>query len=308
MLTLRVILAGFDPARRSRLREMLREALFKSEVEQLRKVSDILETLEGGMEVDVAIVPASPRREAVLEFIARLQEIPPVSRPLVIVCLRGSDHDSILISEFYLAGVDGFLSEPFSELTLEEVLKTAEERKATAAQNSIEKDRQVAVFLLGNVMRLLDEIARQRKSGKTARGRAGKRLSEVSRVYKETMQRVGMEGVLDKVIEKFETAEPFESAVVETAARAKLKIALHPSVHIQAILKKRAISREKLFELMHVDQAEFDAVLDGQADLTEAMADELARVIGGVPEYWLQLQGIYARYREALAKEEEAEK
>ena len=36
-------------------------------------------------------------------------------RPLVVLALRGKDHDSVLVSEFYVAGANGFLSEPFSQ-------------------------------------------------------------------------------------------------------------------------------------------------------------------------------------------------
>lgn len=300
MEELHVILAGFDPARRSRLREMLREARFSCEVEQRNSVADVLGALELGAGVDIVIVPAGPRREDVLDFLIKLQSYPALSRPLVVLALRGKDHDSVLVSEFYVAGANGFLSEPFSPETLEEVLETAQGCKAQSESNLEAKTAQVAMFLLSNSMRLLDEMARQRKSGLRAKGHAGRKLDQVGRAFSQSVERVGMDKLLEQVIEKFQTAAPFDPPSGSAGAPRRLKPVAHPGAHIKALLKKRGISRERAFDLLHVRIPEFEAVMEGNADLGDDLAAELARVFGGVPEYWTRLQQSYTQYKEAL--------
>lgn len=71
-----------------------------------------------------------------------------------------------------------------------------------------------------------------------------------------------------------------------------------PGATIASALKNRSLSTCDLAELLEIEEAEVNLLLDGQLDITAALADELSVAFGNSPSFWLNRQFQY----EASAK------
>lgn len=299
----RILVINPDSEGRGRLREALRSVVAKGAYANARALKPAIDQLRGDEKYDFAFLSTEFPPDQLLEFLGALKALSSKQRPVVMLCMKPQDQNSSIVANLYANGAQGFVFEPYSPEQLLEAMNVAQEKLSDKVQA---KDVRITEFLLGDAMRLLDEVADWRSEGNLGSGFAGKELRRVAGSLKEAASKIDATQYHNLLIEKFSKATTKKKGVEPPKVVKKIREAPHPGLELRAIMTQRSLSKEKLLSIVKIDAAELDAILSGQTSVTEESARELARAMGKTSKHWMQLQHAFDQAKKE--KEEAAKK
>lgn len=292
-----------DSEGRGRLREALRSVVLKGTYANARALKPAIDGLLSGQKFDFAFLSTQFPEDQLVEFLGSIKAMSEKQRPIVMLCLKPQDQHSSMVANLYAHGARGFVFEPYSPDELLSAMQIAQEKVSGQAES---KDMRIAEFLLGDAMRLLDQVADWRSEGHKGGGAAGKELRRVASALKEAASKVDAAQFQGMMIERFGKATTKKKGLEPIKAPKKIREAPHPGVELRKIMTQRSLSKEKLLSIVKIEAAELEALLAEQVSITEQSARELSRAMGKTAKHWIQLQTAYDRYMKE--KEEAAKK
>ncbi len=129
---------------------------FFARVKAVRKLSDALEQLRGGIEYDVLLVSASFASESIANFVREAKSSDGGKDAAYISVVPSHKIEKEDIAFSIMDGSDGFLFSPFSVSSLREVARVAAKVKV---EKEKERYRAAITLLLDGVMQSLDMLA-----------------------------------------------------------------------------------------------------------------------------------------------------
>ena len=289
---LSVILVIPDLPSKTKLREVLRAILYKGEVQYERSIKDLEKKLgEAATEkLDIAFISGKYPPAEITAFLKNVKQVSLKPAPAIIVALPSSSAQSSgMIASWYLEGVAGFISEPYTAQDLAELLvKILEQRSKNAPIEDSVKSRKASSFLLTDAMNLVDEVARLSAEGKEG-GYALRDLKNLSKNFAEHYAQ-DPKGFEDAIVATFQKATPPAWAKGVARKKVKSKSAKHPGVLIWEMMSQRGLTEDRLVELLRIDAATVTALTRGQIAVDDNIAQSLSRIFGMSPREWLRMQ------------------
>jgi plasmid maintenance system antidote protein VapI/response regulator RpfG family c-di-GMP phosphodiesterase len=283
-----------DVQARTRLREVLRFIAQRSDVENARGTGEALTMLQSNKRFDCLFVASSLGVEEVTAFVKKLVSLPQTSKMAIFLILRPTDVGGSLIASLFLNGVHGFVCPPFSADSILELINTTKQSLAYQQEDS-KKVYSTASFLIDDMILKLDKLAELKAAGQKGGGYVGKELVALSKSLQDVAVKLGKD-FENLLVEKFIALK----APVEKPGRAKAKRVekpLHPGVVITQLMKKRKLDKERIIAKLKSPPEEFEAVLQTTGKVTKEIADDLARMLGETPSYWMGLQRKFDQYK-----------
>lgn len=298
-----ILIINPDSEGRGRLREALRSVVAKGTYANARALKQALDQMRTEARYDFAFLSTEFDVTQLMEFLGSVKSLSSKQRPVLMLCLKAGDQSSSLVANLYANGAQGFVLEPYSPDQLLESMNVAKEKLSDSAES---KEVRITEFLMGDAMRLLDEVADWRSAGHLGGGASGKDLKRVGASLKEAAAKIEPAKFENLLIEKFGSAKTNKKGVEPPKVAKKIKEAPHPGIELRATMAKRQLSKEKLLSITKIDPAELDGILAEQIAISEVTAEELARAMGNTAKHWLQRQKAYDVY--IKDKEEAAKK
>jgi plasmid maintenance system antidote protein VapI len=289
---LSVILVIPDLPSKTKLREVLRAVLYKCEVLYERSIKDLEIKLGEATsnKLDLAFISAKYPHEEISAFLKNVKEVSLKPTPAIILTLPSSSAQSSgVIASWYLEGVTGFISEPYTAQDLADLLiKILEQRNKKVQIEDSVKSRKASNFLLTDAMNLVDEVARLSAEGKEG-GYALRDLKGLSKNFAEHFAQ-DPKGYEDAIIEPFQKATPPAWAKGIARKKVKAKSTKHPGLVIWEMMSQRGVTEERLVELLRIDAATVTALIRGRLAVDNSIAKGLSRIFGMSPREWLRMQ------------------
>lgn len=283
-----------DANARNRLVVVLKNIIFKGQLNYARSPRDAMEKLAEAGKQDCVIITSTLELDGIKDFIHRAQNTPQGKKALYIVSLAKEEKDSSSIASMFLRGIDGFICEPFSADEIQALLLTAKD--ARVKQDSMQDDsvRLIATldFLFVDMIGHIDTVAHKLNQD-IEDGYAVKSMKETGKTIAELFDRIPKEQFEKTLIKRFEEAQIPKNYVSKKRSQRKLKIADHPGRIIKELLKARKLSVEFLAGRISIDKDEFHKIMNEEAPLTKELAADLSRILGETPSHWLRMQAAY---------------
>lgn len=301
---LSVLIVIPDLQSKTKLREVLRSVVYKGEVHYERSIKELDKKLADPItaKYDVAFISGKFIPADISTFLKGLRESSSKKLPSIIIALTSAtSHPSGTIAAWYLEGVAGFISEPYTAEDLSELLtKVIEQRtKSFPIEGSI-KARKASNFLLTDAINLVDEVARLSYEGKEG-GYALKDLKMLSKSFADYFNQ-DPKGFEEALVESFIKAKAPAWVKAANSKKSKSKVAKHPGIVVWEILGQRGIGEDRLASLLKVEAEIAAALTRGNIAVDEALAQNLSRIFGMTPREWLKMQAEYDASKAAQAK------
>ena len=288
--TFQSIIVDANLGSRTRLKEVIKSIFHYSEVRFSRSPSELLDTLNHDAKFQAIFISSDFPNEELLSFMSVFNQRPG-KHPLVVVSLRPEHQDSPLISTLLVAGVSGFICEPFSTEALMQLIHAAAQ-VAIKQQNSgsIERESAAIELMLVESMHLIDSFAELRSSGNKGGGQALKSLKVLSESltqfateYQEQYARL-----MVKVFEKATTKKLLATGLAKTKEKPP-----RPGDVITSYMAGKKISLDAIIGKFKVPAEDIKKMLNNELPLTDGAARDLGRVLGKTSSYWMGLQTRY---------------
>ena len=299
---LSVLILSKDLSTRTTIREVLRAILYRGHIEYCSSLREALTKIELAQpSYDLCTLAVSLGAADISAFLEKLKtSAGPV--PRVIMALDSKYQvDPGTIAEFYLEGVRGFISQPYSSneflAILERSMSQPDARPAEQVRN-----QKACEYLLSGAVGYSDQLAQMQAEHHSVGGPPLKYLRQLSKKLRQLIE-MDPDSYSGAIVRAFEQAKPFapwakERKVVHEAPEA----VEHPGAVIQAIMHKRSLVTERITAIIKMDPADFDLLLKGDKAVDEFTARELARAFGKTATEWLRLQSDYDRWVEQQHK------
>jgi plasmid maintenance system antidote protein VapI len=226
--------------------------------------------------------------------------------PIFLVSLKADQSDASYIAPLYLAGVNGFISEPYSA---NQVVHLIEQLAGKPAGLLIEENKRPALlnYTLGQALAIVDFLA-SRLITKPGRPDAHamkqfRRMADILDQFKKDMPEQFEELLIKKTI----NLEPpkHQHADKRVIRKKDQEIPKHPGMLICEQMQTRGLTSERVLESLKWAPADLDAVLQQRVSLTEAQSRDVARVLGQTAKYWFGLQQAYDAWLKKKKSHEE---
>jgi addiction module HigA family antidote len=290
----RTLIIEPDANARNRLVVVLKNIIFKGQLNYAKTPKDAIEKLAVVGQQDCIIITSTLELDRIKEFIHRAKSTPEGKKSLYLVSLAKEEKDSSSIASMFLRGLDGFICEPYSADEIQDLLLTAKEARAKQESMPDDSSRLAATldFLVVDMIGHIDTVARKLNQdiedayALRSMRETGKTLSQLyEKVSKETFERI--------LVRRFEDAKIPKNYVSRNRSQRKLKVADHPGRIIKEILKARKLSVDFLSGRISINKDEFHRIMNEEAPLTKELAADLSRILGETPSHWLRLQSAY---------------
>ncbi|MCB0352098.1 MAG: hypothetical protein KDD64_01200 [Bdellovibrionales bacterium] len=285
-----------ETASRARLKDALSLTKIRTSVTQARDLRRATEIASKQPELAVVFMHSTLSEESIRKFQEDVAQMKLRYRPIFVVTLHTDHLLSEYISEHMLNGIEGFLSEPFATTDVDDVIQVAFLNR----QKQVEaEDRNLSAlkFMMHEGLTLIDNAAIERvKRAGRGGGFSRRRMNRLKLRLRSLGEKVGVELLLPLIEES--VAQQIKNLDITLFHRTVQRAAYadHPGKVLTEIIEARALSPERLCELVSGDAKELLALLDEKGELTPKLSRELARVIGNTPNYWLSLQTSYDNY------------
>ena len=293
---LTMLIANADLTSRSRLREVIKNCVYKAELNLVQSCKEVAQHLELNDKVEVVLLSFNFGDEALKAIIQDTKNRMGIAAPIFIVTIEKQSSDtSAKVTSLYLDGASGFIAEPYSPsefTTLLEMVKVQREKV-----DSVLKQRKATRFLLAEAIKRVDDIAKQLLLPKPNTGMTMKELRNISESI-STLYAQDPQGYADIAIDVFEKVPAPIGPGSLRRGRTKKKAVSHPGKIIMDIMGQRDLTFERLVPSIKVDLKEFQMFLDCQRGIDDDFSRELARLFGRTPSEWLKLQKEYDFYFE----------
>ncbi|MBX7137335.1 MAG: hypothetical protein K1X83_05065 [Oligoflexia bacterium] len=282
-----ILIVDADPDSRSRLKTVLAAVENRPRIRQCSSVQQALAVAEDPGGFTHLFVNSSIGDEGITEIAAYLQSRAKSPAAKLIVCLNTNNQKSESVAAMYLGGIDGFISEPFSTVSMMQLMDTLAKQVMSADERKA-RMRSAAGFLIQSAIKHLDQAAVIVGNGAETGGYPMRTLRSISKTL-QSLEHELPDTLINMLIDQFAAAPPPKDRGNGKKRQQKEKV-LHPGVELRLIMKQRGIQLEKLLEKVHLAAEELSNILDGKAPVTAPIAEALARSIGRPPSYWLSAQ------------------
>ncbi len=290
---LSVLIASPEMASRTKLREILNSFLYKGRLDSERSLDSILNHLTSPAQkkVDLLFLASSFGRKELISFMDQARSHLKSKMPPAIVFLNSSVLDKTAeVAALYLAGIDGFISEPYSHQELSLLIESLLSGNKEAVDPK-DKMKKAAEFLLTDAMGHVDALAKQVIAGSQPGGYPLKDLRHISGSLK-TLFEQSPDEYANALFAAFQRAEPFEARQERSSARRATK-AVHPGSIVRELMQARQFSVERITQILHLEKADLELLLGEKMSINEALAQTLSLALGKTPREWLRLQSEY---------------
>lgn len=289
---LRTLIVDGNTEHRSRLRQALASIVFKGKIEQSRSESDALTALEDAKEPFHCIFVSSALHcSSIGSFISKAQGFESGSLSAFIISLAPEHVTSADVAKFYLEGAQGFISEPYSAQEIQELVNLALTQKEKERKD-LELRTGAVDILAAEAVQIIDDVAQKTAQGKSAH-KEKRDMSRATSRFRETSETLPVWELEKILFRRFLDAEIPKGYQPRRIAKQKSEVVLHPGAIISKIMKDRRLSEERIRANLKMDQAVFDAILEGSGSVDETMAREISRIFGHGYNYWLDAQKKY---------------
>jgi plasmid maintenance system antidote protein VapI len=286
-----------DIASRSRLREVLKTCIYKSELNLFQSCREALGHLELADNLDVTFVSFNFGIESIKSFVRDISSQMGSKTPLIIVTIdKQNSKTATQVTNLYLEGVSGFIAEPYSPTELTALLIALKARQTKINEDA--KQRKATRFLMQEATKRVDDMAKMLFNDKPVSGSIMKELKYISQSLAEIHAKAP-ELYGDALIDVFEKmpAPAWANVQRPIKERKKKKIVQHPGRVILDIMRERDLSLERLTPSIKMDLQEFQLFLECKREIDDDMSRELARLFGRTPIEWLKIQKDYEAYQ-----------
>jgi len=204
---LRILLIDGQTASRAQIREILKNVVFKLQLEYASNFKQALEIMEGEERLHSVIVSSLDDKSSLVEFLEKARSTPVGGATNYLIALRSTHQDSSYVADLYLHGVQGFICQPFSADEFSHLLQSSAQSTGKEEVDE-EKTQRTLEFLIANAMRIVDLMAQQLISGKKRSGYLLKELQEVTQSLVKMNESIGQQVYEDLLIDCFQKAKP----------------------------------------------------------------------------------------------------
>lgn len=296
---LSILIVFPDLEGKTKLREVLRSVLYKGQTAYERALKDLDKKLidSSGRNYDLIFISSKLPHTEISEFLKACNALNLPKPPSILVCMPSiSSKSSASVAAWYLEGVAGFISDPYTAQDLTELLsKVVEQRGKSDPIDAESKARKASKFLLTDAMSLVDEVARLAFEGKEG-GYALKDLKALSKNFSGFYQQ-DPSGYESAIVETFEKAKVPAWTKTTTRKKAKSKIAVHPGIVVGQLMAQHGLSEDRLVGLLKLEPESIAALIRGQLEVDKDLAANLARVFGMTSREWLKMQTDFSAYQ-----------
>jgi addiction module HigA family antidote len=275
---------------RTRLREALRSIEYDASVDIVRNSFEALSRLSNGGSFATVFLAYSGSMEPLEKFLEDVRALP-ITRPHFIVVLPNPQVDATHVAELFARGVDGFIAEPYSSAELADLFGAIDSTTAAGESATISRDMRMLGFLTSRLQFKLDEVA----DIQALRENVIDRLPRSFTPLKETLDKLyendpaTFERILLARYQDIAPPKPSRRKIT----RKQREETVHPGVKIKKLLELRRIETERIVTLLDITVEELSRLLQGKLEVSEGLANNLARALGETPRYWLDLQESY---------------
>lgn len=303
----KVLIIDSSPQSRGRLREVLRSVLHKGQYEYARSLTEGLGRLNAAPGFEVVFISSAFAVDALRSAIAEIRALPLSPAPLVIIALRGDARDLTFATSLYVQGAHGLICEPYSPDDLSELIETAGDESVKSLDQT-DKDRRAADFLLRDAMKLLDQYAEYRSSGRRGKGKVGREFHQVVSGFRAVAEKLPLPDFERVLVERFIRAKTTKQGPVAEKAVARPRILVpHPGAVLRDLMQARGVSKEKVLSVARIEEVLLDQLLNEQLSVDEELARDLARALGRTSIYWTGLQKAWDSQQREIEKEKARE-
>lgn len=277
---------------RTRLREALRSIEYDASVDIVRNTFEALSRLGNGGEFTTVFLAYSGSTEPLEKFLQDALALP-ITRPNYIVVLPNPQVDATHVAELFARGIDGFIAEPYSSAELEDLFGAIDSTAAAGESATISRDMRMLGFLTSRLQLKLDEVA----DIQALRENVIERLPKSFNPLKETLDKLyeNDPATFERILlARYQDVAPPKPTRRKVTRKQKEEIT-HPGVRIKKLLDLRRIDTERIVTLLDITVDELSMLLNGQLEVNESLANNLARALGETPRYWLEMQESYNR-------------
>lgn len=300
---MRLLFVGNDGGERVRVKSLIKDLISKVAIDGVASMQELLHDKEASLaDYQLTFISMKVGDEVVSSVIEQSKLISPEFVKRIILIVPPSKQDGATLKEWLERGVGGFLFEPLSPAQISELIgrvaqNVVEQRTVDIGAVSVKTD----VF---EAVDLVDRLYRAELAGKKS-AVDSKRVSYLQPNL-ESHFKTSTEQYVDALIELFGNSKPL---VVRNAKsrkkQAKIIEAVHPGLDLTKLLIKRHIDPKRASGLLGITEVELKELCGGRMDVTEELADRLARGFGGTKEVWLERQNKYSEWRASLKGPEE---
>jgi plasmid maintenance system antidote protein VapI/DNA-binding NarL/FixJ family response regulator len=290
---------------RSTLRDVFKSFLHKVTINYAQNFKEAQKALSEG-EIDIGFVAVDMGMEQIREFINSLKGESMKAPPPFVATLRSRGEGTTSdITNLYLEGLSGFISEPYSSNDILKLLTTIMDSKIKIEQK--EKLKKASNLLLTEAARKIDSAAEHQAKNEEDQARLSmKSLKTISKSL-ETMYGQDSEQYSKALVDTFENIAP-PAVSIDKSARNKKSVSkeiIHPGKVIVELMGQRGLTFDSLKHLIKFDATEFQNILDGKASLDETSSREISRIFGKTSREWLKMQKDYDTHEEEIKKQKE---
>lgn len=291
-----------NPGSRRRLREVINSALFRPHVSELRSMTELLQRYQTKNFPHFSIVSADVGVDAIQDLVQAGSSVPVAKRPRVLVILAGSaDGFSALVSDLYIRGVDGFLSEPYNANDVCSLLALLVHQEQTSRHDP-QRDSKALGILFKEIQGHLDKISDCLAEDRSVNGYVARDARMISKSLAQLFEK-SPDQYQTAIIESFETIEaPVHKNGLRKRRTDRTKIKSHPGFIARDLIAKRGFTVDRIAELLRLEKAEFELFLRGEQGIAGTLAHDLSRVLGETPSYWQRLQREWEQYQTSTAR------
>ncbi len=297
----RSLILDEDSDSRGKFREVLQSIVVKGNAVLARNVRDACTRIDAGERLDAIFISSRLGKDKINEFLEKIRTNSKLEKTLRILNLKGTHQDSAFVAKTFMGGIDGFICEPYSADGLLSLIRELKESKSKVLDHS--KRRNVGItFLVDDAIKQVDSMAVS-MGRDPEKGGAGAGIRELKRISAElqTIAASSKEDLENILIEKFTAVEVARRAPKIATGKAKHGAVVVPGQALSQIISQRGVSTEKIRELLHLSEVEFERLLAGTYAIDHALAEKISHTLGNTVEHWL---GIQKRYDAHLKAEE----
>lgn len=281
-----------DVQARVRLKETLRNIVYKTEIQFARTLKEAEAALRYGANYDGVFVASNHNQADLLDFVLNGHQSQGGRHASYILILKANERESSYVASLYLSGVDGFVCEPYvaaeMSVLLESLLKDTKRKREEE-----EKKRAVLGFLVLDLAKGIDQrylelasMMKHSQGGYTMKGlrETSTRLQDIA---KDCLYLY--EDVLAAKLQDLPPPKPPQAFKKKKAKKERMK---HPGEAVARILFERNIPAGAVSPRLGLSEAEFGDLLNGNFHVTEDLAKKLAHVLGNTVGFWIHLQNM----------------
>lgn len=284
---------------RSRLREVIKTSVYHAHIDLAHDVKEAVAKLELNKDIDVVMVSHSIGEEAIRALVVSAAEKCSPVPPSYIVTIEKISHKTMSkVTDLYLEGVSGFITEPYSVSDLSSLLEKVREQRGKLSAEV--RQKKAIKFLILESIKHINQLSLIARDKESERGPLLREMKEASETLK-VLQAKNPDLFAEVMVDAFSQVQAPVKEVQEKRIKRKQKTVLHPGKEVDILMQKRGLSLEQLSTSLKVPLEDFSSFLNASTPVDDKLAHELSRLFGKSPLDWLRMQKEFDHYQECQA-------